>query len=234
MPAQTWIKVALKDRGLKSKDVANALSIPPPRVTDIFQGRREVQSDEIVPLAGLLGLSTKSLLASLDAREWIDMGADEQAVQLSILGAITGTGDMQDLPDDYPVHTVPVPPDASTNDGLQCYVMGDDSLDQEIKPGALMIAGDIRLHSYAIVPNSFYLVRLPGGGLIVRQLMRSDSGEMWMVPRPTKPNPAYESYVYSMLSADMEQKKPTALVIRPDDIVAGIMWVHQRFTPPRG
>lgn len=231
MPAQTWIKAALKDRGLKSKDVASALSIPPPRVTDIFQGRREVQSDEILPLAQLLGLSTKSLLASLDAADLIDLGADEPAIQLPILGTITGTGRIGDLPEEYPVRSVPIPPDASTDEGLQCFVMGDDSLDQEIKPGALMIAGDLRLHSYPIVPNSFYLIRLSDGGLTVRQLMQSDSGAMWMVPRPNKPNPAYESYAYSMLSADLEQKKSTGSTVRPDNIVAGIMWVHQRFTP---
>lgn len=73
MPAQDWIRAALKERGFKLKDAAAALNITPPRMTDILKGMREVQSDEILPLSKLLGLSSRSLLSSLEASalKWV-------------------------------------------------------------------------------------------------------------------------------------------------------------------
>lgn len=229
MSAQAWIKTALKNKGLKLKDVAETLSITPPRVTDIIQDRREVQADEIVPLAGILGLSVKSLLASLEAGKPIDLGPDETG-NIEIKGLITGTGIVNKLPEDYPIKHVPVPPDASDGDGLFCYIMGDDSLDQEIKHGSLVIAADPRNHFFPMVPGALFLIKTKTGGLTIRQLYKGDAGDMWMVPRPTTPNPAYESFPFSMLSNDMDQAG-TKDAIRPDDIIAGVMWVHRRYAP---
>lgn len=248
MPAQTWIRATLKERGFKLKDAAAALNITPPRVTDILKGMREVQADEILPLATLLGMTSKSLLASLAAGEKTNAGRELDGPSLEILGSLTGTGDLIPLASDAAITSVPVPPDAESNEGLYCYLMGDDSLEQEIRQGSLIIAGDPRVHFFPMVPGSIFIVDMgPNKGdakLTARQYFKSSNGEDWLVPLPTNHNPHYESWRFSMLPAELEQANVAAMpgsgtetpahkVVRTSDIVAVVMWVHRRYTPEK-
>ncbi len=242
MPAQEWIRAALKERGVKLKDAAAALKITPPRMTDILKGMREVQSDEVLPLANLLGLSSKSLLSSLAASRRVETGAEIEGASLPILGGLTGMGDIIALQSTGILTHVGLPPGAETAEGLYCYEMGDDSLEQEIRRGSLIIAGDPRIHHFPIVPGSIYLISLGDGRVAARQFFRSEAGEDWMVPLPRFHNPLYESWRFSMLP-DALDKTTTAYtagtdpsaaaqrIVRPDDIFAAVMWVHQRFMP---
>lgn len=240
MPAQEWIKGVLKDRGLKLKDAAAALRITPPRMTDILKGMREVQADEILPLAQLLGMSSKSLLNSLAASRHLTVGADDAGPALPVLGAITGTGDVLPLESDTPIQGVPLPPDAEVKEGLYCYLMGDDSLQRDIRKGSLLIAGDPRIHFLPMVPGAIFLVRIGGKGLTARKYFKSEAGEDWLVPLPEEYNPQYESLRFSMVPEELEGSRPPSSddtetdghkIARTDDIVAVVMWVHQRYTP---
>lgn len=244
MPAQTWIRTSLKERGLKLKDAAAALNITPPRVTDILKGMREVQADEILPLATLLGMSSKSLLSSLAAGEKTNAGLEIEGPVLPVLGSLTGTGDLLELPEDAPISAVAVPPDAESADGLFCYLMGDDSLEQEIRQGSLIIAGDPRIHFFPMVPGSIFIVAMGDGKLTARQYFRSAAGEDWLVPLPTNHNPHYESWRFSMLPIELEQANVAAMpgsgmetpahkVVRTADIAAVVMWVHRRYIPEK-
>ena len=242
MPAQDWIRTALKERGYKLKDAAAALNITPPRMTDILKGMREVQSDEILPLAKLLGLSSKSLLSSLATSQRLETGADIEGPNLPILGGLTGTGELVPPREDARLTHVAMPPDAEIEEGLYCYEMADDSLEQEIRKGSLVIAGDPRIHHFPIVPGSIYLVNAGDGKVTARKFFRAENGEDWLVPLPRNHNPLYESWRFSMLPEALDPTKPpqasdTAAVspaqraIRADDIIAAVMWVHQRYTP---
>lgn len=242
MPAQTWIRTALKERGFKLKDAAAALNITPPRMTDILKGMREVQSDEILPLATLLGMSSKSLLNSLAAGEKRISGADVEGPALAVLGSLTGTGEIIPLDDETRITSVPVPPDAENHEGLFCYLMGDDSLEQEIRKGSLVIAGDPRIHFFPMIPGSIFLLDIGGGKIAARQFFRSDTGEDWLVPLPANHNPLYESWRFSMLPRDLDTTGSLAAsgggtadtahkILRIDDITAVVMWVHWRHTP---
>lgn len=240
MPAQDWIRSVLKDRGVKLKDAAAALDIKPPRMTDILKGMREVQSDEVLPLAELLGMSSKSLLKSLEEGKPVNAGADD-AGRLPILGALTGTGELLPLGDDTPISSVPIPPDAETQEGLFCYIMGDDSLDQEIRAGSIVIAGDPRVHFFPMVPGSLFIIDLGDGKLTGRQYFKSDTGEDWLVPLSGQHNPRYESWRFSMLPEGLaptgavidktDTQMPGHKIVRTDDIAAVVMWVHRRYTP---
>lgn len=243
MPAQNWIRAALKERGFKLKDAAAALNITPPRMTDILKGMREVQSDEVLPLSKMLGMSTMSLLSSLSAGEKQIVGVDIEGPSLLVSGQLTGVGNVLPLADDEKIVAVPIPPDADSPDGLYCYIMGDDSLEQEIRKGSLVIAGDPRTHFNPIVPGAILLIDVGGGRVAARQFFRADNGEDWLVPLPRNHNPLYESWRFSMLpqaldtSVTASDGKPAAKtagqpIIRTDDIVAVVMWVHRRFTPP--
>lgn len=231
----------MKERGYKLKDVAAALKITPPRVTDILQGRRDVQADEIMPLATMLGLSSKSLLTSLTAGKRIIAGNDETGPLIPVSGGLTGTGDLRPVEANAAVKGVPVPPDAETTDGLYCYMMADDCMQQEIRKGSLVIAGDPRQHFFPMVPGAIFIIKTKQGGLTARQYFKSDTGEDWLIAMPENPNPQYVSYRFSMLPTDLAPTPapaseggtgiPAHDIARIDDVVAVVMWVHQRYTP---
>lgn len=241
MPAQNWIRASLKERGFKLKDAAAALNITPPRMTDILKGMREVQADEVLPLSKLVGLSSRSLLTSLASGERIDLGPDTEGATIPVIGSLTGTGELMALDEDERITSVPMPPDAESHEGLYCYRMGDDSLDQEIRKGSLIIAGDPRIHFFPMVPGSIFILRIDDERVTARQYFRSDTGEDWLVPLPKNHNPMYESWRYSILPGDLD---PTASrtsttatasaghrIFRVDDIIAVVMWVHRRHAP---
>ncbi len=238
MPAQTWIRASLKERGFKLKDAAETLGITPPRMTDILKGMREVQADEVLPLSTLLGMSSKSLLKSLAEGEKCE--AEPDGFTLPVLGHLSGTGVITPLAEDADITSVPTPPDAKTNDGLFCYRMGDDSLEKEIRQGSLLIAGDPRTHYAPVAPGAIVLIEPGDGKVAARQFFRGETGEDWLVPLPTNHNPTYESWRFSMLPAELDlantaSGKPSSTehqkVFRMDDIKAVVMWVHRRYMP---
>ncbi|SDE12403.1 hypothetical protein [Kordiimonas lacus] len=228
MPKQDWIRATLKDRGYKLKDAAEALGIPAPRVTDILKGARGVQAHEILPLSQLLGMNAPSLLESLKTGEQTFVSAGEDG-RLPLLGSLTGSGTLAPLPEDISFTSVPLPPDAGTSDGLYCYVMGDASMAREIPPGSLVIAADPKHHYAPVAPGALLLVDLDDGRLVLRQFTRTESGEDWLVPLPDTPNPDFKSWRFSLLSDLMPDGAGTDQeVLRITDVVASVMWVHQR------
>ena len=228
MPHQMWIKATLKSKGFKLKDMAETLGITAPRVTDILRGIREVQADELALLAGMLGLNLKSLLASLEGGTLREV-ADPDS-QLAIAGRLLGDGSVLPLSGtDGPTH-VALPPDAITSDGLFCYIMGDNSMGQEIKAGDIIIAADPRIHFYPMVPGALLLVRCGAGKLALRQFVKSEAhtdevhtdtvesgvspvtgnsddapGDSWLVALPSHPDPTLASWRFSMLPPSLSQ-----------------------------
>ncbi|MFC4347165.1 hypothetical protein ACFO5Q_04850 [Kordiimonas lipolytica] len=235
MPKQDWIRAALKDRGYKLKDAAEALGVPAPRVTDILKGARGVQAHEILPLSQLLGMNAPSLLESLKAGEptVVDDGNDGR---LPLLGSLTGTGTVAPLPDDMTFSSVPLPPDAGTPEGLYCYVMGDTSMAREIPAGSLVIAADPKRHYAPVAPGALLLLDLGAGRRALRQYTKTESGEDWLVPLPDTPNPDFASWRFSLLSDLMPGGDMVGAgqeIVRITDVLAAVMWVHQRRSPPK-
>lgn len=222
------------------KDVAAALSIPPPRVTDIIKGDREVQVDEVEQLAHLLGLSLQSLLNSLKAGKLRDAGNDNTAPLLPVLGQLTGNGTVKPVTGNKAVHGVPLPPNAETPDGLYCYIMGDDSMSREIRRGSLVLAGDPQTHGLMFAPGAIFLLDLGDGRIVARQYIKTDSGEDWLMPVGETPDPQIESYRFSMLPAEMDQQHAAAnddmntahTTMRPADVKAIVTWVQRAFSTP--
>jgi len=231
MPKQDWIRATLKDRGYKLKDAAEALGIPAPRVTDILKGARGVQAHEILPLSQLLGMNAPSLLESLKAGEqtFVSMGEDGR---LPLLGSLTGGGTLAPLPENITFTSVPLPPDTGSSEGLYCYVMGDASMAREIPPGSLVIAADPKHHYAPVAPGALLLLDLGDGKLALRQYTKTDSGEDWLVPLPDAPNPDFNSWRFSLLTDLMPGAKAADTdMLRISDVVASVMWVHQRRAP---
>lgn len=233
MRTQEWIKSSLKEQGCKLKNVAETLGITPPRVTDIIKGKRDVQADEIIPLAGLLGMSPQSLLKSLDAGEPIIV-PDESRQTIPVSGLLFGDGRLETQTND-PIKEVPIPPGLSSAEGLHCFIMGDSSMAKEIKQGDIIITADPRVHVYPISAGGIFLVKRGEDRLALRQMVTAEDGENWLTPIPEHPNPAFESWRFSLIPAVLEGTKPTDTessspkTVYIDDIFAAVQWVHRRY-----
>ncbi len=234
MLQQGWIKTTLKERGRKLKDVAEILGITSPRMTDIINGKRELQSDEIIPLAEIMSMSPKSLLKSIELGKKTLVAED--SASLPILGKLFGNGNIAALTESDKITQVATPPDASHSDGLYCYMMGDNSMAQEIKPDDILIAADPRKHHYPMTPGGLFLIKLAENSIALRQLVVSDEGEHWLVPLPESPNPAYTSWRFSMLPAALTEgaknntENGDQKTVYTADIFAAVLWVHRRYT----
>jgi transcriptional regulator with XRE-family HTH domain len=231
MPTQEWIRATLKDKGFKLKDVALALGIPAPRITDILKGAREVQSDEVVPLADMLGISPRSLLKSLAAGEKVILPADNGA-RLPVTACLLADGPPAPLLADLGFDSVPVPPDAATTDGLSCYVMGDQSMMPEAPANSLVIAADPKRHYAPIIPGALLLIRPPDTkGPVLRLYVKRPDGSDWLVA--TNDRTQATSWRFSLLSDLLPgtTQSGEAPVLRLEDVEAVVLWVHQRRSP---
>lgn len=230
MADQDWIKSALKARGHKLKDVADILKITPPRVSDILKGAREVQADEIIPLATLLGMTPTALLKSLEVGRPIYIGENSGPALLPVEGQLTGGGALLPLDPSIPFSTVSAPPDAQKSEGLRCFIMGDDSLARDIHPGSIVIAADPKLHFAPIVPDTLLLLNPGDGRLLPRLFHQAPDGKNWLIACPKTPNPAYETFSFEpMAQAPSKSYKPGA-PLNLSHIVAVIQWIHRRYS----
>ncbi|GHF18075.1 hypothetical protein GCM10017044_10730 [Kordiimonas sediminis] len=227
MRKQEWIKKLLKSKGRKLKDVAEVLGVPAPRITDILKGTREVQSDEIIPLSNLLGISAMSLLKSLEKGILVELDEEQQS-RLAVAGQLMGDGSILPIPKDFPFKSIPIPPDAESRDGLHCFIMGDDCLDQEIKKGSIIIAADPKKHFFPMTPGAIFLMNLGDDRLAPRLYHQTATGEDWLIPLPSKPNPAYQAWPFSLFPT-RGKRNGGQKILHTDDISLGVLWVHRRY-----
>lgn len=234
-----WIKETLKAKGFKLKDMAEALGIPAPRVTDILRGKRDVQANELSALAELLDISLASLLASLKAGS--NQIAEEPSRQhLFLAGHLLGDGTILPLDETDEIRAIAIPADASSSKGLTAFIMGDNSMAQEIKQGDIIICADPREHFYPMVPGVILLIACGGKKQALRQLVKADNGDSWLVPLPEIPNPAFATWRFNMLptglsDTNIPSEADTEILagdtVYTQNIVGAVLWVHRRYKP---
>ncbi|WP_262689824.1 helix-turn-helix transcriptional regulator [Kordiimonas aestuarii] len=229
MPTQDWMRAALKEKGHKLKDVAAALNVPPPRITDILTGKRGVQSDEVERLADMIGISPRSLLRSLEDGKLTIVPGDEGAPRVPVVGQLTGDGTLTPLPEDFPFTTVAPPPDAETSEGLSCYIMGDTSMGSLVAQGSLVITADPKVHYAPIVPGALFVLKLSDGRQVLRQYVKTAGGQDMLRAASDADEPS-ESFPFSILPDALSPKAHKGLGV--GDIVGGVMWVHTRLIKP--
>lgn len=59
---QTWIADRLAELGKKKTELAQALGLPPTRISEILRGRRDVHVAELLPLARFLEMDPMTVL----------------------------------------------------------------------------------------------------------------------------------------------------------------------------
>lgn len=226
MPTQNWIRATLKEKGFRLKDAAEALELPAPRITDILKGSREVQADEVVRLADILGMNPRSLLKSLELGERTILPGDDN-VSLPLQGCLTASGTLTPLPTDLGFDRVPLPPDVNTRDGLSCYMMGDASMGINVEQDSLVIAADPKIHFAPIVPGALLLVSMPKSGIALRLYEKDNQGRDWLTVTNDDSQPPSRFSLLSDLLPESGGHEP-GTVYRPEDIAAVVLWVHQR------
>ena len=75
---QHWIADRLEELGKRKAQLAEALGLPPTRISEILRGRREIQVAEVMPLARFLDMDPMTVL--LLAAPLPDGGAPVAAV----------------------------------------------------------------------------------------------------------------------------------------------------------
>ncbi|MBN2752618.1 MAG: helix-turn-helix transcriptional regulator [Rhodospirillaceae bacterium] len=59
---QNWIAERLSDLGKKKAELAQAMGLPPTRISEILRGRRDVHISELLPLARFLDMDPMTVL----------------------------------------------------------------------------------------------------------------------------------------------------------------------------
>ena len=67
-----WIENRLAERGKSKTALGKALGLPPPRVTELLNGKRRIQLDELIPMARFLEMPVGALM------NVVDMGPEDR------------------------------------------------------------------------------------------------------------------------------------------------------------
>jgi len=76
----SWIRARLKEVKKRPRDIAKALDLPSPRVSEILGSRRQIGGDEVVPLARVLDLPATAVLELIAGH---DASADAMFARLN-------------------------------------------------------------------------------------------------------------------------------------------------------
>lgn len=194
-----WIARRLKELGLKNRDLATALGLEPPRITEIIKGERKVQTSELEPLARALQLSPDVVRQAINQKSTVFI--DKLTNRLDNRKSVMVKAEIQAgawnealyWPDDkwYPV---PVFDDVLDIEELEGFKVVGDSMDLIYPPGSVVICRRFNpLRHIPPVGKRVVIQRRDMNGLIeatVKLLVQDERGEAWLVPEST--NPAHQ------------------------------------------
>lgn len=147
-----WLEHRLLEIGKKKSELARFLGIPAPRVSEIISGKREIQSDEIAPLAIFLNWTIEQLMRAESGFSTISTGKatditsplvdiavpnfGAKDVPIRGVAAAGNRGGFQMSPDtiDY----APRPPAAINSKNIYAIFVLNDSMHPAYESGALV------------------------------------------------------------------------------------------------
>ncbi len=183
-----WLAQRLAELGKKKSELARHLGIPAPRISEILNGKREIQSDELAPLASFLNWTIEQLIRAESGFSTMQKGtitdislpmADIAApnfgpkdVPIRGVAAAGNRGGFQMSPDiiDY----APRPPALQNSRNIYAIFVLNDSMHPAYESGALVYVSPdkpARAGDYVIVQ-----VRTPQGDVeaLFKRLKRQD------------------------------------------------------------
>lgn len=152
---RNWIENRLKEVNKRKSDLGKALSLPPPRITDIIRGNRRIQSHEIPQLSLFLEMDMGSVLNHINQENPSAAAYNEtRTEQIAVVGTIKNSGDRYGLWPASKHYIITLPTQASFS-GINKFALEElrdrhytkklhicvkeSDLDMPVKPGLMKI-----------------------------------------------------------------------------------------------
>jgi len=157
----TWVKQRLRELGKTSRELARALGISPPRVSEMFAGNRAIDGDEVQKLARFLEMPVEWVakkaaeggllegspvkLSEIDMEDRVDVPvASRMTKDVKVLGVAIGGSEGDFLINGEVVDRVRRPPAlVDVKDAFALYLAGD-SMAPRYEPGDLIYLNPAR------------------------------------------------------------------------------------------
>lgn len=190
MKRRAWIEELLAERGLRKKDLATALDVPHPRITEIIRGDRAVHTDELPAFARILALSEREAVSRLTGRNApLTSGHVVRVANYVEAGVWT---DNHELSDEDQL-TITVPPVSLPSDRIYGLRVRGQSMDLVYPAGAVLFCiptGDIPPDRGLESGDHVVVERRAiddGVEATIKELRRHDDGSWWLWPRSSQP-----------------------------------------------
>lgn len=183
-----WLAKRLKTTGKRNRGLAKHLGVPDSRISEIINGRREVQTDEIEGVAEFLDWTLEELMRAMGASN----GRGSSGVALLIKGTVQAGLWMREAhlpPEDWKPSGLPVPPEYRDSDPFVLKVVGS-SMDEVYPDGTLIVCvSTLRMGRELRSGDRVVVQRKNRNGefeITVKQYA-VEGARKWLVARSTKP-----------------------------------------------
>lgn len=211
-----WIETRLQQIGKRKADLARAIDVAAPRITEIIAGTRRLQVDEIPKAAKFLEMPVRTVLqlvvASLGATELVEADVDLHVIYVK--GAVQAGAwkDAAEWPDQTE-ESIAVPAPMRQYPNLYALKVAGLSMNREFRPGTILLVTPVHDYCGAIETGLFVICQRAEHAQFettVKQLEIKDD-RYWLYPRSTEPEhqaplevPPPESWSGDTISAGIE------------------------------
>lgn len=183
-----WIEKRLNVIGRTKAGLAAALGVSRPRVSEIVNGKRKVQEEEIAKLARYLQLPTAVVVARLGRHRESERGEVEPIYIKGVVKAGLWAEEAQWPEDEWEEIYVPLPRRKQT--GLYALRVVGPSMNEVFPEGTIVIVEDIHQRENPPRERSRVVCQRVSGGRFettVKELRTDAAGRYWLWPRSTDP-----------------------------------------------
>jgi len=215
-----WIADRLRELGKKNKDLADAIHVERPRITELIKGARRLSSSELPAFAHCLEMSVgevyKKLTKNSPQYASVFNGSDIIPTHIRVIGFLQA-GTWQEAvewhPDDYyevPVFDARYPPD-----GLYGLEIRGDSMNLVYPEKTVVVCrADDPVNELPPINRNVVVQRRDKTGLFeatVKRLESDEQGRGWLIPQST--NASHKPIPYKTNGDGDDDTQITGIVI---------------------
>ena len=184
-----WISTRLDELKKSKSGLGKAMGLPPPRVTDLIDGKRDVHIEELGPMATYLGMDVETLLSVLTRKQRKILFKQPL---LEVRGRVRA-GDWREAyewpPDDRYQVPMPIPARYKSNQvfGLE---VGGDSMDEVYPEGAVLLCVPILEYPDPLVTGNRVIVQRRRSNSEIEATVKElvdDGDKRWLIARSKNP-----------------------------------------------
>ncbi|WP_449221173.1 LexA family protein [Tistrella mobilis] len=194
---RAWLARLLDAAGITKKQLADALGLPPPRVSDMLAGRRRIQAKEIPIMAKLLGLEPAELLrmdTTSDTSQVLTVEPPTAFARIPVVGSVEAGywSTVMSLPEhEWSWIAVPMLDDRISPTQLFALTVRGQSMDLIYPEGTLLVCMPIHHVPRPLEDRDHVIVRHQRNGeweTTVKEYRVDEDGSKWLVPHSSKPS----------------------------------------------